>query len=98
MQLNDWLMLTSIACVIVATISAVYLLSRLRQAINTQTEQIKTCNQKMKEVPSELKREMNTTVQEFKQKIKMGWKIVAFIRRRRQKRKLKRLQKQGLRG
>ncbi|MTM05956.1 hypothetical protein GMA81_11665, partial [Turicibacter sanguinis] len=66
MQLNDWLMLTSIACVIVATISAVYLLSRLRQAINTQTEQIKTCNQKMKEVPSELKREMNTTVQEFK--------------------------------
>lgn len=52
----------------------------------------------MKEVPSELKREMNTTVQEFKQKIKMGWKIVAFIRRRRQKRKLKRLQKQGMRG
>lgn len=98
MQLNDWLMLTSIACVIVATISAVYLLSRLRQAINAQTEEIKTCTKNMKQVPSELKREMNTTVHEFKQKVKMGWKIFSFIRRRRQKRKFKKLKKQEMRG
>lgn len=93
MQLYDWLMVTSIACVIVATISAVYLLGRLRQAIEAQTILIKESAEVIQVVPTEMKRDVMDSLREVKQKIQIGWKIFSFIRKRRQKRKLKKLQK-----
>ena len=91
MQLYDWLMLTSIACIVVMTISASYLLSRLRQRIKIQTQQIKESTNKMRAIPTEVQHEVKTTILDIQQKIQLGWKIFSFIRRRRLKRKLKKL-------
>lgn len=89
MQLYDWLMLTSIACIIVMTISAIYLLSRLRQRIEIQTQQIKESTNKMRAIPTEVQHEVKTKLLDVQHKIQLGWKIFSFIRHRRLKRKLK---------
>ena len=77
MTLHDWLMITSIACLVMITICAIYLLHRLKTTIDRQT------------LPNDVSVQSRLKVDELKGRLKMGWRIFTFIRHQRKKRKLK---------
>ena len=85
MTLYDWLMLTSIACLIVITFSGTFLLNRARKNIDQQTLEIKRSTEQLKAIPESVTWELN----EMKDRLKLSWRIFMFVRRQRKKRKLK---------
>lgn len=89
MTLYDWLMLTSMACLIVMTACGVYLLNRLRKKLNQQTIEIQRSTEQLKTLPDVAAKEMRSSIDEIKGRVKLGWRIFTFIRRQRKKRKLK---------
>lgn len=89
MTLYDWLMLTSIACLIVITFSGAFLLNRARKNIDQQTLEIKRSTEQLKTIPQSVTGEMNSKLNEMKGRLQFGWRIFMFVRRQRKKRKLK---------
>lgn len=89
MTLHDWLMITSIACLVVITICAIYLLHCLKRKIDRQTLEIINSTEQLKALPNEVSVQWRLTVDELKGRLKLGWRIFTFIRHRRKKRKLK---------
>lgn len=89
MTLYDWLILTSIACLIVITICVAYVLHLARKKLNQQTIEIKQCTEQLRGLPETVVEEMKSSVDEIKTRVKMGWRVFSFIRRYRKKRKLK---------
>ena len=89
MTLYDWLMLTSIACLIVITFSGTFLLNRARKNIDQQTLEIKRSTEQLKAIPESVTWEMHSKLNEMKDRLILSWRIFMFVRRQRKKRKLK---------
>lgn len=89
MQVYDWLLLTSIACLIVATIYVVYILRRVQRMLNDQTQQMMASKESLKAVPEQVTLEVRSTYDDVVRKAQLGWRIFSFLRNRRKKRKLK---------
>lgn len=89
MQVYDWLLLTSIACLIVATIYVVYILRRVQRMLNDQTQQMMASKESLKAVPEQVTLEVRSTYDDVVRKVQLGWRIFSFLRNRRKKRNLK---------
>ena len=89
LTLYDWLILTSIACLIVITICGVYVLHLARKKLDQQTIEIKQCTEQLRALPETVVEQMQSSVDEIKERLKIGWRVFSFIRRQRKKRKLK---------
>lgn len=89
LTLHDWLMITSMACLVMITICAIYLLHRLKRKLDRQTLEIINSTEQLKVLPKELSVQWHLTVDELKGRLKLGWRIFTFIRHQRKKRKLK---------
>lgn len=89
MQIYDWLLLTSIACLIVATSYVVYILRHVQRVLNDQTRQMMVSKASLKTVPEQMTVEVRSTYNDVVQKVQLGWRIFSFLRNRRKKRKLK---------
>ena len=89
LTLYDWLILTSIACLIVITICGDYVLNLARKKLNQQIIEIKQCTEQLRALPESVVEEMQSSVDEIKERLKIGWRVFSFIRRQRKKRKLK---------
>lgn len=89
MQVYDWLLLTSMACLIVATIYVVYILRRVQRVLNDQTHQMMASKESLKAAPEQVTLEVRSTYDDVVQKVQLGWRIFSFLRNRRKKRKLK---------
>ena len=89
LTLHDWLMITSMACLVMITICAIYLLHRLKRKLDRQTLEIINSTEQLKVLPKEVSVQWYLTVDELKGRLKLGWRIFTFIRHQRKKRKLK---------
>lgn len=89
MQVYDWLLLTSIACLIVATIYVVYILRRVQRVLNDQTHQMMVSKESLKAVPEQVTLEVRSTYGDVVRKVQLGWRIFSFLRNRRKKRNFK---------
>lgn len=89
MQVYDWLLLTSIACLIVATIYVVYILRRVQRVLNDQTHQMMVSKESLKAVPEQVTLEVRSTYDDVVRKVQLGWRIFSFLRNRRKKRNFK---------
>lgn len=87
MQLNDWLLLTSIACLIVATIYVVYILRNVQRKLNEQTHQIRQVKESQAMALEQVSLDVSSTFLDVKQKIQWVWRIISFLRKRRQRKK-----------
>lgn len=89
MQLNDWLLLTSIACLIVATIYVVYILRNVQRKLNEQTHQIRQVKESQATALEQVSLDVSSTLLDVKQKIQLVWRIISFLRKRRQRKKVR---------
>ena len=89
LTLYDWLILTSIACLIVITICIAYVLHLVRKKLDQQTIEIKQCTEQLRALPETVVEQMQSSVDGIKERLKIVWRIFSFIRRQRKKRKLK---------
>ena len=89
LTLYDWLILTSIACLIVITICIAYVLHLVRKKLNQQITEVKQCTEQLRSLPETVVEQMQSSVDGVKERLKIGWRVFSFIRRQRKKRKLK---------
>lgn len=89
MQLNDWLLLTSIACLMVATVYVAYILRNVQRKLEKQTNQIRQMKEYQATALEQASIEVSSTYLDIKQKVKLGWRIVSFLTKRRQRKKIK---------
>lgn len=82
-------MITSIACLVIITICAVYLLHRFKKNIDRQTLEVIKSTEQLKRLPNDVSVQSKLKVDELKGRLKIGWRIFTFIRHQRKKRKLK---------
>lgn len=82
-------MITSIACLVMITICAIYLLHRLKTTIDRQTLEVIKSTEQLKKLPNDVSVQSRLKVDELKGRLKMGWRIFTFIRHQRKKRKLR---------
>ena len=74
MTLYDWLMLTSIACLIVITFSGTFTKSCAKN-IDQQTLEIKRSTEQLKAIPESVTWEMHSKLNEMKDRLKLSWRI-----------------------
>ena len=66
-----------------------WVLHLARKKLDQQTIEIKQCTEQLRALPETVVEQMQSSVDEIKERLKIGWRVFSFIRRQRKKRKLK---------
>ncbi len=89
MVLYDVLMVISILCALLVTGMMIWLMNRANKKIERQTREIQGKVEQLRAVPDRLKVEIGDKIEEVRGRLRICYRLLTFIGRRRKQKRLK---------